>query len=182
MQVPTLTLTCPEHLHLEGAPECRSYITTQEVTNISHFFPQIPHKFVCYFKTYTHRKKTLPSTYKTWCKVHISFFFFLPPPLFPPAVPGQRGPRRHAVHAIFRDGEFQQTARQSPLGGYGRCAAKKGRNPSCSRRGQAADEVGRFIGPSPACLEANDDEAASGGLLEVGVDVVAFPPSPSPTS
>ena len=94
--------------------------------------------------------------------------------------------RFRAVHAILRDGQFQQTARQCPLrsdGGNacpsvrirrGSSAAKKGRNPSCSRSSQAAEEVGCFLGPSSTCFEANDDEPAASRLLEFGVHLVAF--------
>ena len=48
--------------------------------------------------------------------------------------------------------------------------------------GQAADEVGRFIGPSPAGFKADDDETAAVGVLELGVDLVAFKAAPGVVS
>ena len=61
-------------------------------------------------------------------------------------------------------------------------AAARRRRGGTPRGGQAADEVGRFIGPSPAGFKADDDETAVGGVLELGVDLVAFKAAPGVVS
>ena len=92
MQVPTLTLTCPEHLHLEGAPECRSYITTQEVTNISHFFRKFRTNSCVILKHILTGKKHCHLPTKHGVKYIYLFFSSFLPHLFHPRFPVSAGP------------------------------------------------------------------------------------------
>ena len=136
--------------------------------------------------------------------VHLIFIFiFSPLPPFS-VFAGQRGPRRlgaggssqlasartvgkSSVHAVFADWQLKEAASQRPLGGHWRYAdptvgirrssgAAQGHGvPASPRRGRAAYEVRRFVGPPAADLKRNDHQAAPCGSAQFRVHVATFP-------